>query len=234
MPVMPRVISETDDLLVLDKPAGLIVHSDGRTKEPSVAEWILDNYPKLRDVGEPWISPQGEKILLPGIVHRLDRTTSGVLLIAKTQEMYEYLKQQFKERKIEKYYLAYVWGHMEAEEGEIVAEIMRSSTPPKKWYARPCERTDKRAAITKWKLLEKREIEGEPVSYIEAQPLTGRTHQIRVHFASIGHPIVGDPLYGDREAKGRVCLHASRITLTLPNGQKATFEAPSPTDFPTR
>src|SRR3989338_11403456 len=97
-----KVIFEDDSILVLDKPAGLIVHSDGRTQEPSLADWILERYPALASVGKPWISPQGEKILLPGIVHRLDRTTSGVMLIAKTNEMYRYLKQQFRERKIEK------------------------------------------------------------------------------------------------------------------------------------
>ena len=225
---MPTVIAETDDVLVIDKPAGLIVHSDGRTIEPSVADWVLENYPTLRDVGEPWISPQGETIALPGIVHRLDRGTSGVMLIAKTNEVYAYLKNEFKERRVEKTYLAYVYGEMEAEEGRIVAEIARTTTPPKRWYAKPREESDVRAAITDWKLLKKLE----DASYIEVHPKTGRTHQIRVHLASIGHSIVGDPLYAlDHPPAPRMYLHASSITLTLPGGKKPTFTALLPQDF---
>ena len=249
---MPQLIAETADILVIDKPGGLIVHSDGRTKEPSLAEWLIEGYPALAGVGEPWISPQGESVPIAGLVHRLDRSTSGVVIAARTPEMYAYLKNEFKERRVEKTYLAYVQGHMEAPEGKIVAEIMRSSEVPRRWYARPCEETDKRAAITDWKLLKR--LEG--ASYLEVRPRTGRTHQIRVHLASIGHPIIGDPLYagdrasseevlepegftGDRasseeilSAPARMYLHAASITLTLPSGERRTFEAPLPPDFP--
>lgn len=228
---MPAVIAETDELLVLDKPAGLIVHSDGRTAEPSVADWILKNYPALAGVGEPWVSPQGEHVSLRGMVHRLDRTTSGILLVAKTDAMYAYLKNEFKSRRVGKVYLAYVYGHMEPE-GRIVAEIMRTSESPRRWYARPCEETDKRAAVTDWKLLKNL---AEDAAYIEVRPRTGRTHQIRVHLASIGHPIVGDHLYAADRAPilgfTRPALHAHGISLTLPDGQKATFTAPLPPDF---
>lgn len=227
---MPTVLAETDALLVLDKPAGLIVHSDGRTKEPSVAEWILEHYPALATVGESWISPQGEVIPLPGIVHRLDRTTSGVLLVAKTTEMYTYLKNEFKERRVEKTYRAYVYGHMEAEQGEIVAEICRSSTPPKKWYARPCASDDKRAAITEWKLLG---LSGD-ASYIELYPKTGRTHQLRVHLASIGHAVVADHLYAADKGSilgfTRLALHAYSISVLI-DGKREEFIAPLPEDF---
>lgn len=227
---MPTVIAETDELLVLDKPAGLIVHSDGRTKEPSVADWILQKYPALLSVGEPWMSPQGEHIPLPGIVHRLDRTTSGILLVAKTQEAYVYLKNEFKERRVEKVYRAFVYGHMEQEAGKVVAEVMRTSEIPKKWYARPCEESDKRTAITGWELLKQLE----EAAYLEVRPRTGRTHQIRVHLASIGHAIVADHLYSpDRPpilGFQRPALHAYGISLTL-SGQKATFTAPLPADF---
>ena len=231
-----NVIFEDDSILVLDKPAGLIVHSDGRTQEPSLADWILERYPALASVGKPWISPQGEKILLPGIVHRLDRTTSGVMLVAKTQGMYAELKQAFKERRVQKTYRAFVHGHMEEERGKIVAEIMRSSTPPKRWYARACEEGDARAAVTNWRLLKNftDSATDEVVAYIEAQPVTGRTHQIRVHFASIGHPLVGDHLYApDRPSLlgfARPALHAYSITLDH-IAQPQTFVAPLPADF---
>ncbi|MDZ4227240.1 MAG: RluA family pseudouridine synthase [Patescibacteria group bacterium] len=230
---MPKVLAETEEILALDKPAGLIVHSDGRTEEPSVAEWLLENYPTLCNVGEPWISPQRARIALPGIVHRLDRTTSGVLVVAKTPEMYEHLKLEFKARRVEKIYRAYVYGHMEEESGKIVAEIMRSSEPPRRWYARDCDESDKRAAITEWRLLK---MLDEPASYMEVFPRTGRTHQIRVHFAHIGHPIVADHLYAaDRPpilGLKRPALHAYSISLMLLSGQKAVFTAPLPPDFP--
>src|SRR5262245_59109195 len=101
---MPEVIAETNHVIVVNKPAGLIVHSDGRTEESSLAEWLIATYPELGEVGEPWISPQGESVRVAGIVHRLDRTTSGVVLVAKTPEMFAYLKNEFKERRVEKVY----------------------------------------------------------------------------------------------------------------------------------
>ena len=245
--LVPRIIAETDEILVVDKPAGLIVHSDGRTIEPSLADWVAKEYPALSGAGRPstgaghgsvgvWVSPQGERVQLNGIVHRLDRTTGGVVLVAKTEEMFAYLKNEFKERRVEKTYRAIVHGHMESESGKIVAEIMRSSEPPRRWYARPCEESENRAAITEWRLLKKLEDKdtGEAVSYVEVQPKTGRTHQIRVHFASIGHPLVGDRLYSERPPLlgfKRPALHAYSILFTL-NGKKAMFTAPLPPDFP--
>ena len=182
-----------------------------------------------------WTSPQGESVPLPGIVHRLDRTTSGVMLVAKTPEAYTYLKNEFKERRVEKTYNAFVYGHMDAAEGRIVAEIMRSSEPPKRWYARVCEETDNRVAITEWRLLRHlTDLSGELSSYVEVQPKTGRTHQIRVHLASIGHPIVADHLYAPDKPPilgfKRPALHAQSISLVL-GGQRATFTAPLPDDF---
>jgi len=230
---VPHILLESDELLVIDKPAGLIVHSDGRTKEPSVADWILANYPALLEVGEPWISPQGETILLPGIVHRLDRTTSGVLLIAKTNEMYRYLKEEFRARQIQKTYLAWVYGHPAEGEGTIVAEIIRTSDTPKRWAARPTTVGDRRAAITNWKVLKrtKDKATGELVSLLEIKPETGRTHQIRVHLASIGHALVSDHLYAPDRPQllgfTRPALHAASITIML-NGNPQTFEARAP------
>lgn len=228
--IAPSVIAETEEILVLNKPAGLIVHSDGRTPEPSLADWVAQTYPTQKGIGEPWLSPQGEHIAMNGIVHRLDRATSGVVLVAKTPEMYAYLKNEFKERRVEKIYRAYVYGQMEHEEGRIVAEIMRSSTPPKKWYARPCEESDVRAAVTDWKLL--RQLQD--AAYIEVAPRTGRTHQIRVHLSSIGHPIVADHLYAPDKVSvlgfTRLALHAYSIAIEI-NGERATYVAPLPQDF---
>lgn len=236
--VVPNVIAEEEDVLAVDKPAGLIVHNDGRTEEPTLAEWLIEKYPAQKDVGEPWVSPQGRRIAVAGIVHRLDRTTSGVVLVAKNDAMFAYLRNEFKMRRVEKTYRAFVYGHMEKDEGRIVAEIMRSRQLadglPRRWFARICDKTDKRAAVTEWRILQRFSDEGEPVSYLELQPKTGRTHQIRVHLASIGHPIVSDHLYAQGRPRllgfSRPALHAHTISIVL-SGERKTFTATMPDDF---
>ena len=234
----PTVLYEDADVLVIDKPAGLIVHSDGRTDEPSVAEWVLDRYPALASVGEPWESPQGERVPRPGIVHRLDRDTSGVMILAKTQETYVFLKEQFQSRTTQKSYRAFVYGHPRADQGTIEAEIVRIRAVPPRWgVARAGEGKKHRAAVTDWRVLTRavdRET-GEKVALMEALPKTGRTHQIRVHFKHFGHPVLCDKLY----AKGKPCLlgfsrqalHAFSLAIDLPSGERRTFEAPLPGDF---
>ena len=232
----PTILYEDADVLVIDKPSGLIVHSDGRTKEPSVADWVLENYPALADVGEPWTSPQGETVLRPGIVHRLDRDTSGVLIIAKTKEAHAFLKEQFQDRIVGKTYHAFVYGHPSEDHGRIDAEIVRiPSTPPRWGIARAGEGKKHRAAVTEWRVLTRGADGSEKAAYLEVKPYTGRTHQIRVHLKSINHPVVCDPLY----AKGRPCilgfsrtaLHAFSLSVMLPSGIRTTFEAPLPADF---
>jgi 23S rRNA pseudouridine1911/1915/1917 synthase len=234
----PEILYEDDDVLVINKPAGLIVHSDGRTEESSVAEWVLAKYPSMKDVGEPWTSPQGQVVPRPGIMHRLDRGTSGVMILAKTQEAYAFLKAQFHERLAEKTYRALVYGHPARERGVIEAEIVRIRSIPPRWgVARAGESKRERAAITEWRVLARGTDPetGEKVSELEARPKTGRTHQIRVHLKYLNHPVLCDPLY----AKGRPCLlgfsrpalHALSLSVTLPSGERRTFEAPLPTDF---
>lgn len=232
------IIYEDADVVVINKPAGLIMHSDGRTQEPSVAEWMLARYPEAAAVGEPWTSPQGQVIARPGIVHRLDRGTSGVVILAKTQKAYEFLKQQFQDRTTEKTYRAFVYGHPARDKGLIEAEVVRiRSTPPRWGVRRAGEDKKHRAAITAWKVLS-RGIDpatGEKVSILEAVPKTGRTHQIRVHFKYMNHPVVCDPLYaaGRPAVLGfaRPALHAYTLAITLPSGEKKVFEAPFPADF---
>lgn len=233
----PTIIYEDADVLVINKPTPLIVHSDGRTAEPSVSDWILARYPELKEVGESWTSPQGEIVPRPGIVHRLDRTTTGVMIIAKNQEAHAFLKQQFQDRSTEKVYDAIVYGHPKENEGVIEMEIGRTKTDPPRWSAQFGKRGTLRAAITEWKVL-KRGIDpetGEKVTHLEARPKTGRTHQIRVHLKAIHIPIICDAMY----AAGKACLlglmrpalHARSLTITLPSGERKTFEAPRPADL---
>ncbi|MBU6491098.1 RluA family pseudouridine synthase [Patescibacteria group bacterium] len=233
----PAVIYEDDDALVINKPAGLIVHSDGRTKEPSVVTWVLERYPALAAVGEPWESPQGEVVPRPGIVHRLDRDTSGVMILAKTEEAYTFLKNQFQSRTTEKVYRAFIYGHPAEDQGTIEAEIVRIRSMPPRWgVARAGEEKKHRAAVTDWRVLARGTDPEtrEKVTYLEAFPRTGRTHQIRVHLKHINHPVICDKLY----AKGKPCLlgfsrqalHAASLTITLPKGERRTFEAPPPAD----
>jgi 23S rRNA-/tRNA-specific pseudouridylate synthase len=169
-----------------------------------------------------------------GIVHRLDRTTSGILLVAETPEMFSYLRGEFKARRVEKTYHALVYGNMEGESGRIVAEIVRTGTVPKRWYAKPRDENHPRAAITDWRVLKRLEVNGEPVTYLALSPKTGRTHQLRVHLSSTGHPIVADHLYApDKPALfgfTRPALHAYTISLSIA-GQPFTFTAPLPEDF---
>jgi 23S rRNA pseudouridine1911/1915/1917 synthase len=234
----PTIVYEDGDVLVIDKPAGLIVHSDGRTEEPSVADWVLKQYPQMAGVGEPWTSPQGEGVPRPGIVHRLDRDTSGVMILAKTSEAYAYLKEQFGARTTEKVYQAFVYGHPKADKGTIEAEIVRIRAVPPRWgVARAGENKKHRVAITDWRVLARGEDKetGERVAYLEARPKTGRTHQIRVHLKSINHSVVADRLYASGRPGllgfSRQALHASALSINLPSGERRTFEVPLPGDF---
>lgn len=240
----PVVLFENADLFVINKPAGLVVHSDGKTKEPSLCDWILANYPKLKGVGEPSRTPEGVSIDRPGIVHRIDRDTSGIMVIAKTQESFEYLKEQFKGRTIKKTYNTFVWGLVKEDKGKIERPIGRSRGDFRKWSAERYARGELRDAVTEYKVLARKSSEEgsnkkEKIplnfTYLEVHPLTGRTHQIRVHMKAINHPVVGDELYAPNHPKvlgfDRLALHARSIEFVGPKGIKVSVEAPLPEDF---
>ncbi len=234
----PDILYEDDDVLVINKPAGLIVHSDGRTEESSVASWVAAHYPSMVGIGEPWTSPQGAIVDRPGIVHRLDRTTSGVMILGKTAAAHTFLKKQFQDRTVAKEYRAIVYGHPKEGRGVVEAEIARVRSTPPRWSASPKgTQNKKRAAVTEWRVL-KRGVDpatGERVSVLAVLPKTGRTHQIRVHLKALGNPIVADHLYATTKPQlfglARPALHAARLTLILPSGDEKTFEAPLPADM---
>jgi 23S rRNA pseudouridine1911/1915/1917 synthase len=231
----PTILYEDAAILAVNKPAGLVVHSDGKTKEPNLVEWLEKKYPQLRGVGEPGRDAKGEEVLRSGIVHRLDRGTSGVMLVAKTQEAFEFLKKQFQDREVGKTYHAIVVGEMKTEKGKekgkIDRPIGRSSSDFRKWSAQRGARGEMREALTEYRVLEK----GSGYSLVEAHPKTGRTHQIRVHFKAINYPLIGDglyaPNYADALGLGRLGLHSYQVTFADLKGGKHTVAAPYPEDF---
>jgi len=226
-----EILFENKNILAINKPSGLVVHSDGRTKEESVSSWLQEKYPEIKNVGEPWTSPNGEVIYRPGIVHRLDRDTSGVLVIAKNQESFLNLKEQFQNREIKKTYNAFVYGEMKEVEGIIDRPIGRSKSDFRKWSAQRGARGEMREAVTEYKVLST----SKDVSYVELYPKTGRTHQIRVHLKAINHPVLCDSLYAENKPSmlglERLALHARKIEISDINEDILTIEAPLPKDF---
>lgn len=232
-----NIIYEDENIVAVNKPAGLVVHPDGKTIEPTLVDWVIKNYPKLEDVGEPLVLNSGEIIKRPGIVHRLDRETSGILLIAKNQETFLFLKEQFQNREIQKSYRAFVYGEVKNDEGEIDRPIGRSSKDFRMWSAQRGARGKMREALTEYKVLKK----GNGFSFVEVNPKTGRTHQIRVHFKAINYPIVADSLYGPKKnvlslashnlGFERLALHSFSIEFKLLNGKELKLEAGLPEDF---
>lgn len=227
----PKILFENNEVLVINKPAGLVVHSDGKTDESNLVDWLLSKYPEIKDVGEPGRDSSGNEVLRSGIVHRLDRETSGVMLIAKTQESFHNLKNQFKNHEIKKVYEAFVWGEMKNDEGIIDRPISRSSKDFRMWTAQRGGRGEEREAVTVYKLINRKE----GFSYVEIRPKTGRTHQIRVHFKAINYPLVGDRLYGKGVENpigfNRLALHSKQTTFKLLNSEEITISAPYPEDF---
>jgi len=236
------ILHQDSHIVAINKPSGLVVHSDGKTKEPALSDWIAEHFPQAADVGEPIVLTDGSVINRPGIVHRLDRDTSGVMLIALSQEGFNHLKRQFQDRDIEKIYHTFVYGIMKEDDGIIDRPITRSRKDFRLWSAQRGGRGEARDAVTHYKVLNRIEsIDGhlsrpnEQATFVEVSPKTGRTHQIRVHFKAINHPVIADPLYAPKREPllgfKRLALHARQITFVDMNNKEITIEAPYPDDF---
>ncbi len=229
---MIEIIHEDKDFVIINKPAGLITHSDGRKKESvdSVAAQILKLYPETKEVGET-----EDKFERYGIVHRLDVDTSGVMIIARNQEFYIHIKEQFKNHIIEKEYRAIVYGHFKSEKGCIQDPIGRSQSDFRKYVCGRFARGELREATTFYEVLKQFEKGGERYAYIAVKPKTGRTHQIRVHMKHINHGIVADGLYMPKHTNKlgleRQALHAFKITFNDMNNKAVSFEAELATDM---
>ncbi len=203
------VIYEDKDIIVIDKPAGVISHARGKYwNEPSVASFVRQK-----------TGQDGDRA---GIVHRLDRVTSGVMICAKNVETLSFLQKQFSERKVKKTYMAIVAGHLKPEQAIIDMPIARNPLKPQTFRGDPAGKE----ARTQYLVVKSAGSH----DLVSLEPKTGRTHQIRVHLNETGHPIVGDHLYGGEEAD-RLYLHAVSLDIKIPTGERRLFESPLPVQF---
>ena len=229
-----KVLYEDENYLAIDKPTGLMVHPDGLSEDPTLVDWIVKNHPDIQNVGEDQISRTGEIIKRPGIVHRLDADTSGVLIVAKSQDAFLHLKDQFKEREVQKIYNALVYGYLKEKEGIIDRPIGKSRKNFRLWSAQRGAKGEMREAVTEYEVLKEGEINSEPVSLLEVRPKTGRTHQIRVHLKAIHHSVVCDSLYAPKQdclGFSRLMLHARAISFEGLGGKAIKAESPLPKEF---
>ncbi len=216
-----RVVYADDDLVVVDKPAGLVVHPGSGNAEGTLVNGLLARYPEIAGVGD------ADR---PGIVHRLDKGTSGLLVVARTDDARRALVAQLQARTVVRRYRALVWGHLESTSGVVDAPIGRSSREPTRMTVSAAGRE----ARTRYEVVAQLH---DPVEVAELQCRleTGRTHQIRVHLAAIGHPVVGDARYGgqrDSLVAPRPFLHAEHLELRHPStGEVLAFDSPLPADL---
>ena len=210
-----QILYEDNDIVAVAKPAGLITHSDGRTREETAEDWFKEKYPEIEG----------------GYVHRLDRDTSGVLVFAKNAMAHEFLRKAFHDREVKKTYLAFVHGVPKEKSGVINFAIGRSRRDFRLRSAQPRAKGRLRDALTHYEVIG--EVEGHAL--LKMSPETGRTHQIRVHLKAIHHPIVGDSLYAPNHPPAlgvtRLGLHAYSLDLPLPSGGRTLITAPIPSDL---
>ncbi len=227
-----EIISDQPDYIIIDKPAGVLVHRDKTNPEQTLSDWLVDKYPQTKNVYDRENKYGSGR---PGIVHRLDRNVSGLMVMAKTQLMFDFLKQQFKGRQIKKIYTALAYGFVEPIQGEIKRPLARSSTTGL-MTARTDNLQDQnvklRPAITQYQVLKYYQN----YSLLKIHLKTGRTHQIRVHFKSIGHSLVGDGLYATRNLKqekqkieiDRIFLVSTELSFFDLNYKKQSFQIDIP------
>jgi len=209
---------EDPNILVIEKPSGILAHPDKTSKEKTILGWAVKKYPKAE------------------LVHRLDKDTSGVMIIAKNSKAHEFLKKQFMDRTIKKIYHAIVSGDVRNDRGVINKPIGRSPRDFRRWLAGRGARGELREAITEYKVLKRfTDAKGNKFTYVEVRPKTGRTHQIRVHMKFINHPVVCDSLYNPEGVcpKGikRLALHAMSIEFKDLKGKTIKIESPLPKEF---
>ncbi len=234
----PFVIYKDKNFLAVYKPAGLLTHPVSKansksqitnSKELTLVDFLVKNYPEVKKVGD-------EPEIRPGIVHRLDKDVSGILLVPRNQKYFEYLKNLFQTRQIKKNYLALVYGEVKPETGIIDKPISIKSGTIKRTVHHG---KDEKQAVTEYRVLKSFKLQApgskeNDFSLVEVMPKTGRTHQIRIHLASIGHPIVGDTLYGKKTnpfGLKRIFLHAESLEFSPAEGKRIKLEAELPDEL---
>ncbi len=249
-------VYEDDNILVVNKPAGLITHPKNiNDTQPALTDWVAANYPELKNVGEPF-SASGFPLPRHGIVHRLDKDTSGLIVIAKDQASFDFMKKQFQGHTIQKHYYALVYGTPKEKTGVINAPLGRIGMKRTTQIGGK-KMIDGKESMTEYKVAKR----FEKYSLLDVSPKTGRTHQIRVHLKSIGHPIAGDIVYSpkgwsrlpssknstrqsrildSRSESGqrymppgltRMFLHAYKLEFPAPDGKRLTLETDLPEDL---
>jgi len=227
------VLFENKEYIVINKPAGVQAHPSKGVTSGTVVNWLLYHCPAVRGVGDA-IKDKKHENIRPGIVHRLDKNTSGVMVIAKTQKAFRYFKKLFQGRLVEKMYIAVVHGIVSKDEGAVSFPIGRSRRTPTRQavFSGNAVPSSAREALTQYRVLKRYH----DATLLEVAPKTGRMHQIRVHCAAIGHPVLGDTTYGSKRKKSadepvRQLLHAKKLSFIDPNGDKKVFMAPIPRDI---
>ena len=225
------IIKKTAEYLIINKPAGLIVHGAPHIKEVSLVDELIKKFPKIKKVGDDPARP--------GIVHRLDKLVSGLMLVARTAESFDNLKKQFQQRTVAKYYTALVYGRIEADEGKIDFPIYRSKGGYKMVALPKTVKREKnplgREALSEYEII-KRYIN---YTLLKVRIKTGRTHQIRCHLAAFGHPVVGDDLYGTNKTKlknqrlglSRIFLHARVLEFDNLKGVRKKYKVEMPAEL---
>jgi len=230
------IIFENNDYLVINKPAGIAAHPSATNRTNTVVNWLLDKYPGIKTVYEKHIknTEKNENKLRPGIVHRLDKDTSGLMIIAKNKKTLRYFKKLFQERRIIKKYIALVYGTLKHDKGIIDMPIARSKRDPtrQKAVSKKHDHLKTKSAITHYRILKR----FKDFTLIEVTPKTGRMHQIRVHFTAIGHPVAGDKKYGFIKKNKyrhppRQFLHAHFLKFSSPNGRSKIIKVSIPQDI---
>ena len=229
---VPTILIKEKEYLVIEKPAGLLVHSGQDRSEPTLVDWLIKKFPKIKKVGDAVALERNENLFRPGIVHRLDRKVSGLMIIALTQSAFDYLKSQFKLKNVRKDYIALVSDVIPKEDGEINFPIHRSHAG--KLVALALNADKGQSAHTEFEVLQRFHNH----TLVQLKPLTGRTNQLRIHMSAYNHPIVGDDVYASRKFQirekiklNRIFLHAAHLFFVDPDGKQVDITSPLPEEL---
>lgn len=221
-----QIIFEDENIIIINKPSGHVVHPFDYSTEYTLVDFLHEKYPEMFFI-ENSVTLQDKRIIpLGGIVHKLDRDTSGVMVIAKSKEIFNELKSQFRNHLTKKSYIALVEGKIEKRKFTIDAPLGRSKKEYKQSTNPENPRGELREAITDVEVIK----HNETITMVQLFPKTGRTHQLRAHMSSVGHPIVGDKIYGSKIESERIMLHAESLEFEI-GGKKYSFVAEVPNEF---